>query len=58
MDGEVLGQLYSYGTSQSKVLTIQATDWGNWGVGTGYHISKTGGFATGDTPNTLTLNTF
>src|SRR4051812_6896568 len=32
IDGEELGQLYSYGNGQSKVLTLQPANGANWGI--------------------------
>ena len=39
IDGEILGQLYSYGVSRSKVaLTVQPATGNNWGISTGCHL--------------------
>ena len=55
INGSVLGAYYSYGTSQSKVLTVNSPT--NWAIGQGPAISGTGAFST-TSPNysTFSLN--
>jgi VCBS repeat-containing protein len=45
IDGSALGGYYSYGTDQSKILTVQTDDGTNWAIGSAYGISGTGAFA-------------
>ncbi|SIO19312.1 hypothetical protein SAMN05444166_2918 [Singulisphaera sp. GP187] len=51
-----LGVLYNYGSTQAKTMILEPTDGTNWGIGTGYHISGTSGFATSAPYNLLSMN--